>query len=92
MLADHLGELFPNDLSSVQRLLHFVRSVKGGVEKVAETLKTVFVQSGERVFQEFSVRYAVAANKREVNWEYVRALAHHFFDVSTVRMKSECDR
>lgn len=89
LLAEHLKELFPSDLASIQRLLHFVRSVKGGIERVAETLKTVFVQSGEQIFREFSARYAAASNRRKVNWEYVRALAHHFFGVSTVRLESE---
>ena len=80
-----MKELFPSDLASIRRLLHFVRSVKGGIEKVAETLKTVFVQSGDRLRQDFCARYAAASNKRKVNWDYVRALSHHFFEVSTVR-------
>lgn len=91
LLSRYLPHLFPSDLTTIKKLLDYAKRLHLGVDQIASSLKTVFIQSGEVLFNSYASQYEQSRNKHRVNWEYVKALAHHYHSVYLVAIRDGFD-
>lgn len=78
-----MPSLYPNDIASLKRILHYAKRMNG-LDVFAEQFKRVLIASGMSIFNKYKQEISSGKKHNKVNWDYVKELADTSYKTSIV--------